>query len=185
MEIDYYFNYKNIMRNLSIKKFNSSIKNSYSVPVFGKLQYVFSLRNYIDIDDFSIFNCIFLLRQFFGERSFITGYKTSFDLGIYYYNFDVIIVFNKNEVFLGIYYYFLSLSEAIKNNKILKYNKIKNYSKDKYYLSVKILNMNIFTDKVITLGLFNLKDKLNIRFFFFKSNYTISKFLVSCLKLDK
>lgn len=80
LEIDYYFFYNNIIRNiLFLKMFN--LRNTYAIPYLKKICLFFSLFHINDIDDVQIYNYLYLFKYFFGKRAFLTKKRALYSLG--------------------------------------------------------------------------------------------------------
>lgn len=66
---DYYSLYKNITRNLILRK-NGLIINSYKIPNISKISYSFRLYKLEDLDDVQIYIIYIFLNFFLVERVF-------------------------------------------------------------------------------------------------------------------
>ena|ERR1700710_1405967 len=73
-----------------------SVSYVYAQPFLKSLLLYFPVRDLELLDHPKIFNYVYLFAFFFGRRALIKNYNSLFNLGRYYFSFDVIICFNNN-----------------------------------------------------------------------------------------
>lgn len=76
---------------------------SYAQPFMKSLILYFAIRDLEQLDHPKIFNYVYLFAFFFGRRAMIKNYSSLFNLGRYYFSFDVVIPFNtRNSIYLAL-----------------------------------------------------------------------------------
>lgn len=156
---DILFNYNNTTRFVLLHKL--SVLNSFLVPSLHKLVCYFSVKNIEDLNDVKIYNYFFFLKFFFGTRAFFTGYRMDQGFGRTAYDFNIQIVIRKTDLSFP-FSFILNDVMPIIDNDYLYYNLKKI---DYFICNVTIKDMNIFSEKKTNLGLFNLKDNFNLKFY--------------------
>jgi len=158
MEKDLFFYYKYIVRFFFYNKSSYlSNLNCFLIPKFWKVHLFFEILDLIDLDDPKIFNYFYLFRFFFGKKAFYSRYSTRFSLNVLYHNFLVNLVFTKKEIYFCINFFV---------NEIFPYLNKKNLNINFSSNEVVIYDMAIFLEKKTNIGLFSLRDSLNVTFFF-------------------
>lgn len=159
LTVDYYFNYKNTIRFLLIQKL-STIKNTYNIPKIQKIIYFFFFNKIEDLNDVELYNSFYLFKFFFGRKVFFTKTYSFYSLGKYYYNFNIQLILNKSfDIYLILYY--------LKNNIILNIDNTlikKGFISNKLYFT-KLKDIKIFSEIKTNLGLFYLKNSININIY--------------------
>jgi hypothetical protein len=79
-EIDLFFTYKYTIRFLLSHKLINNY-NIHTIPNISKLVLYFSLNKLEDIDSIEIYNYLYLFKQFFGRKAFLSKTKSQFNLG--------------------------------------------------------------------------------------------------------
>lgn len=156
---DILFNYNNITRFLLLHKL--SIDNTFLIPSLSKLVCYFSIKNLEDLSDVKIYNYFFFLKFFFGSRAFFTGYRVDQGFGRTAHNFNVQLILRKSDLSFS-FAFILNDIIPIIDNDYLYYNLKK---LDYFICNITIKDMNIFSEKKTNLGLFNLKDSFNLKFY--------------------
>ena len=159
MYYDTRFHYSNVVRAQLILK-NFIIKSNYTIPMLNKLNIYFAVRKLENRDHPKIYNYLFLFRFFFGLSGYITNYNSIFILNKTYYSFDVAAGISKKNNYYLIYYLAYELLPAA----VTITNYIKNTKHNKKSLVLTLWDMNLFTEKKTSLGLFDLVDPINYQF---------------------
>lgn len=58
------------------------------------MYFFFPVRKLEQLDHPKIFNYVYLVKFFFGRRVFIRNYYSFFNLGRYFFNFDLVVIFS-------------------------------------------------------------------------------------------
>jgi hypothetical protein len=155
---DLFFHYKYVCRFLLIQKIGYLTLSTHHISEIAKVVAFFSVKDLVDLEDLRNSNYFFLLKFYFGRRAFVLNYKTEFSLNVLYHSFMVQFVSRGNNVYFPIIFILNDFKFCL-SNKSFKIFRSKNT------LSFKVLDMNIFLERKTNVGFFNLKDKLNIKFF--------------------
>ena len=131
MIIDSFFNYKYVSRYILLNKIG--ISNTYSIAECKKLIYFFSLNKIEDLNDAQLYNYFYLIKFFFGKLSFFSKVKKFYLLGSWYYNFNVQLIVNNNNIIINMLHYLFN-------------NIIANVEKNLLYLGLKGKKINIFSN---------------------------------------
>lgn len=91
MFFDIFFYYYTVLRQVFTFRF---YRLCFLLPVFTGLLIFFPVRNLQELNHPRIFNYAYLFRFFFGRRSFVNEYTSFFNLGKYYYSFNIAIYYN-------------------------------------------------------------------------------------------
>lgn len=181
INIDYPFTYKNSLRLIVMLKLGLLYNNNtYNVPFLSKLKFFFSLSNSVDKDNISIYNYFYLFKFFFGKNAFLSKYKSYYNLGMWYYSFNVYITVVKKDVYLYLFYYvndFLSMIDKI-------YFKYGIFSMKLNILYIVLKDLTIFSEKKTNMGLFNLEDSLNLHLYFSGGDVNSSKLILNNSKIN-
>lgn len=78
--MDYTFFYKYTIRSLLMHKCKK-IKNTLEIPLIMKIYFTFPLRRISDIDDKQVYNYLYLLKFYFGQKGSLTKLKSFYNLG--------------------------------------------------------------------------------------------------------
>lgn len=177
LKIDSSFNINNLIRFIMLHKIQ--IKNSFLIPKFSKIVCYFSLKNLEDLDDVKIYNYFYFFKFFLGYNAFVANYNMIQGYGKTTYNLRIQIVLCKNHIIFPLSFFASDLLPIVDKDYLeLKFRKLKGY-----HVNLLINDMNIFTEKKTNIGLFNLKDGLNIKFFIKNSNISYVKLYFNHLKL--
>jgi len=176
--IDYNFFYKNSVRTLLFYKL-FSLTNIKEIPSLSKLICSFSLSKIDDCDDVQVYNYCYLFKFFFGRIAYLTRVKSFYNLGIWSYSFRVFIIFQDKEIFNKLFFIINDLLYRLDNN-FINFG-IFSIKLNIFYLS--ITDLNIFSEKKTNLGLFNLKQNLDFKFFCTGFDIQNSKVLFRNLKI--
>jgi len=178
--VDYFFNYKFAIRFCILHKLGL-ISNNFSIPFVEKIVLYFSLKDLETLDDARIYNYSYFFRFFLGQRSFFSGYKSFFNLGKTTFSVKVQLILSKSDIFGSLLFFsndvfsFMDLSYVS-----AKFSKKKN---NLYLFSYTIKDMNIFVEKKTNVGLFNLKDPLDLRVFVFSADNLSPNLLLQSFKI--
>lgn len=159
LNLDYLFTYKFCLRYLITQKLNIN-KNIYLIPNIQKIIFYFFFNKLENLNDIELYNSFYLFKFFFGRKVFFTKTFSFYSLGKYYYNFNIQLIIYKN---LDIYFQLIYL----KNNILINIDKnllIKNLMK-KNVININIKNIKVFSETKTNLGLFNLKNSININIY--------------------
>ena len=173
--VDYRFNHRALVRFLVLHK--GLVGSSFSIPVFSKLFFFFSVRDLEDLNDVRLYNYLYFFRFFFGVRAFFTNYR--FKAGFFksVYDFKVYIFLRRDLLFFGLGFFVNDVLPFVDRDflevKLLR----------KYKVIFRLRDMNFFSEKKTNLGLFNLKDFLNLHFFMSKSGFSLAKLYFNNLKI--
>lgn len=159
ISIDYNFFYKQVARGILINKLN--VDNIYNVPSINKINFFFILSKIEDLDDVQIYNYLYLFKYFFGKSAFLTKIKSFFNLGKWSYSLKVILNIKSNDIY-KIFFFFLNDIYYIAE-KSYKYKGIFSNKLNIFYIIIK--DLHIFSEKKTNLGLFFLKQSLNMHIF--------------------
>lgn len=175
---DVLFNYNNITRFILLHKLSSV--NSFSIPNVYKLVCFFSIKNLDDMTDVKIYNYFYFFKFFFGSRAFFTGYKIDQGFGKTAYNFNIQLILRKNDLYIPFSFFIYDILPIIDHDYL-----VINFKKLNYFIcSISIKDMNIFSEKKTNLGLFNLKDNFNLKFFFVGLDFISVKLYFNNMKLN-
>lgn len=175
--VDFFFNNKFSSRHYLIHKLHSV--HGALLPHIIDLVLLFSLRDLETLDDVRLYNYFFFFKFFLGVRPIFSGYKSKFHLGKttysikvqlmgFVYAFDILYFFS-NDVFALLDKSYLSTMY---------------YRKRKSHQILYILkDMNLFIEKKTNIGLFNLKNSLNISFVFASNNKAGASLLLQTFKI--
>jgi hypothetical protein len=91
MFFDLFFFYYNSLRPNFLGYFRPTL---FILPLLTSLLIFFPVRNLQELNHPKIFNYAYLFRFFLGRHSLINNYTSLFNLGKYYYSFNVAISYN-------------------------------------------------------------------------------------------
>lgn len=176
---DYFFHDKFSSRFLMMHKLNSFA--SHQIPSFVKLVLFFALKDLETLDDVRIFNYFYFFRFFLGRVAFFHGYKSFFRLGKTTFNIKIQVIASKSDIHKTLFFLsndvFALVSSSYVSNKLVMKSSVGFIV---YYV---LRDMNIFVEKKTNVGLFNLKDPLNIHIFVFSTNKLGPKYMLQSFKL--
>jgi hypothetical protein len=155
---DLSFHYKNVCRFLLIQKIGYLTLSTHLVSEIAKVVVFFSVKDLVDFEDLRDSNYFFLLKFYFGRRAFVLNYRTEFSLNILYHSFIIQFISKGADVYFPINF-------ILNDFKFCLTKKSFDISRHRKTLRFKVLDMNIFLERKTNVGFFNLKDKLNLRFF--------------------
>jgi len=178
LKTDFFFTYKYILRFLLIHKYGLFC-NTFEVPVLNKLFIFFCISDVVDIDDACFFNYPFLFRFFFGRRAFFTKFKSIFNLGTYFFSFQIFTFFNGRSCFFPIFFFVNDLKCFSDYNTYFVYPVFNNFN----YFYINFYNLNIFLEKKTNIGLYNLKHKMHFKFCLKSYDFFSSFLFFDLLKL--
>lgn len=180
LKVDYNFTYNNTLRFMLIQKFGF-FSNVMEIPVVQSLIIFFNIRDLEDLDDTCIYNYFYLVRFFFGKKCYFKKYSYFFNLGRYFYSFTVQTCFNVREVYFPIFFFVndLLMFTSKSNFKVLH-----QFTLNKNIFIIPFFDMNLFLEKKTNLGLYNLKNYINFKFFIKGGDFLTSTFLMDSLKLN-
>jgi hypothetical protein len=172
---DLFFHYKYICRFLLIQKLGCLKLNTYSVPYMAKSVVFFSVRNLVDLEDLRGSNYFFLIKLYFGRRSFFVNYESCFSLNVLYHSFVAELILTGRNAYFPMIFLLndLQFFLAKKDFSIVVSNSVLNFE---------VFDMNIFSERKTNVGFFNLKDNLNLSFYC-SGSIRESKILFKILKL--
>ena len=161
LQSDFSFSYKHTLRFLLIHKCGYFF-NSFELPKLNYTYLFFTLNDIVDLDDVSSFNYFYLIKFFFGKKSYFTNTTSIFHLGVTYYYFKVFCFFFKNSKFYTLAFFSndllpLSSSFHVKQSII---------DLHKGLFIFKFFDLNLFLEKKTNVGLYNLNHNLNLKFKF-------------------
>lgn len=158
--IEYNFFYKQVIRHILIQKLNICI-NINNVPCINKMMFFFILSKIEDLDDVQIYNYLYLFKYFFGKSAFLTKIKSFFNLGKWSYSLKVVLNIKSNGLYNFFFYFLNDIYYIVEKNYKLKgiFSKKLNI----FYIIIK--DLHIFSEKKTNLGLFFLKQPLNLHIF--------------------
>lgn len=177
VKTDILFNYNSITRFVLLHKL--SVENTFFIPSLHKLVCYFSIKNLEDLNDVKIYNYFFFFKFFFGSRAFLTGYRTDQGFGHTAYNFNVQIILRKLDLSFPFSFIVNDIMPIIDNDYL--YCNLKKL--DYFICNITIKDMNIFSEKKTNLGLFNLKDHFNLKFYVSAKNMEHAKLYFKNSKL--
>lgn len=173
--LDLYFHSLHITRFLLNTRL--PLLNTHAVPGLAKLTLYFSLRNLSTLEDPSVYNYFYFFRFFLGRKAYVTAYKTFYSLRVTYYSFDICITLNKKKAFFPIAFYVNDV------HRFLSLRGAKSFFTSPLCYTIRINDMNLFTERKTNLGLYNLKHSLNYRFFLCNGDFLSSQIFLDSLKL--
>jgi len=178
--IDLSLNYKFLSRFFIMHKLNL-FKNNFQIPFIKKIVLFFSLKDLDTFDDPRFYNYFFFFKFFLGKKAAFYGYNSFFNLGKTTFSIKVQLVLSKNDVYNTLLFF---------SNDILSfidplYIGVKHFEKANrlYCICYLIKDMNLFVEKKTNIGLFHLKDPLNIQLFFFGDTSLSVKNLLQSFKI--
>lgn len=177
LNLDYYFTYKYTLRYILIQKLNIK-KNIYTIPNINKIIMFFFFKKYENLDSVELYNCFYFFKYFFGKKVFFTKTYLFYSLGKNYYNFNIQIILNKSKENYLITIY-------LKNNIINSLDKLlikKGLINNTLYF-INLKDNKIFSEMKTNLGLFNLKNLLNINIYLLGCNKLYNKIFIINLKI--
>lgn len=177
--LDYSFNYKFFSRFLIMHKLN--LLNNFTLPIIDKIIFFFSLKDLETLDDARVYNYFFFFKFFLGRRAFFSGYKSFFNLGKTTFNVKIQMILNKSDVFNAL----LFMSNDVFAFLDLSYisAKMSRKADNTFIISYILKDMNLFVEKKTNVGLFNLRDPLNMKLFIFSSSDLSPKILLQSFKI--
>lgn len=177
--IDLFFTYKYTLRFLLMQKLNKNC-NTYNIPNITKIILFFCLKKFEDLDNVEVYNYFYLFKYFLGKKAFLSKIKSQYSLGKWYYNFNVKIIIHKpKDIYVLLFFFINNIIKNIDNTYINKGFLSKNLNI--FFIIIK--DMNIFSEIKTNLGLFNLKNPLNINIYFLGVDYKISKLYLKNIKI--
>ena len=91
-----------VLRHLWLVKSTLGV-HSYKQPFLKSLFLSFAIRDLEQLDHPKVFNYVYLFAFFFGRKALIRNYSSLFNLGRYYFSFDVMTSFaNKNTIYMAL-----------------------------------------------------------------------------------
>ena len=133
-----------------------------------------------DLDSIEIYNYLYLFKQFFGRKAFLSKIKTQFKLGKWYYNFNINLILNKSKDIYTLLFFFSNNILINIDKSLIKKGFLSKKLNIFYFI---IQDINIFSEIKTNLGLFNLKKFLNINIFFVGLDYQGSKIYLNNIKI--
>jgi hypothetical protein len=175
--LDSFFHYRHVGRFICVQKLNNLALSTHQVPALRKLVLFISIKNSLDLDDSCNSNYIYLLKLFFGRRFFVSNYSTIFHLNNLYHSFNIQSIYRGRKMYFPISFLSMAILPVL-NKEFLLLKIFENF------INIAVLDMNLFTEKKNNVGLFNLKDSLNYKFFFSGVDFNQNgEFFLSSLKL--
>lgn len=178
--VDYYFFYKYTLRNILMNKYK--FNNTYSIPFLKELTMFIPLRKMEGntfMETREAYNYFYLFKFFFGYYSFINSFKSSFNVGLWTYSYNIQLSVKKKNIF-NVLFYLLNDVLYLVDKSFLSSGI---FSKDLNILYVNLRDLNLFSEKKTNLGLFNLNSELNILFKLGGGDHKTSKVLLKNFKL--
>lgn len=175
LKVDCNFTYRYTLRSILMHRY-FYFKNFFELPTLNSLLIYFSINEVEQLEDPRTFNYFYLIRFFFGRKSFFTKFSSFFSHNKNYYSFNVQIFLNKNDLFFPLFFLSNDLL-ALTSSKFINYF----FTPTRFDIFVlRFFDMNLFLEKKTNAGLYNLLNNLNYKFFFECSNYEINElFLIS------
>lgn len=138
-----------------VQKYN--IFSRHNISQIIQILYFFILVHIEDLDDVQIYNYLYLFKYFFGKIAILTKIKTFFNLGKWTYSLRVYLNFSYKQI---LYNQFLFFINDLYLNSDKNFYSIYSLQRQIYYFV--LTDLAIFTNKKTNLGLFYLKQKLNV-----------------------
>jgi len=158
-DTDYFFHYRHLLRFVLLHKLDC-FSTIFDLPRLRSALLVFSVQRLLDLDDARSFNYFFLARFFFGNGAFVAGFKSSFSLGRSYYSFQLLSFFKERFAHFPLLFLANDLLPFVGRQYFRHF-----FWMNEFNLS--FFDMNLFLEKKNNLALYNLRDFLRYRFFFF------------------
>jgi len=172
--IDFY--YKNIGRYILYLKY-SNIKYLHSnIIEINKFIIYFNLKNVIDLNNLSIFSCIYFFKYYLGVIPFFSNYEHKFHLNVHYYNFLIQYNFLYKYKYYPLYFFLNDVYFMIKKIYI-------NFKEGSNFFEYTINDMNFFIEKNNLLGFYYLKYNVNFKIEFTLFDNFDSKNILYIFKL--
>lgn len=172
------FNYNHLFRFLILHKLHL-LNNVFSLPYINSLICFFSIKNLEDLNDVKIYNYFYFFKFFFGYKAFFFSYKANYGFGKTTYDFSIQLVLNKRDLYRNFFFILNDIIYCMDTN----YFSYSFYKENFYVYFMSIKDMNIFSEKKTNLGLFNLKDFLNIKVFIAARDIKSAKLLLDVFKI--
>ena len=171
-----YFYNKNICRYILYLKY-SNLKYLHSNMIdIDKFIVYFNLKNIIDLNNLSIFSCIYFSKYYFGIIPFFSNYEHIFHLNVHYYNFFIQYNFIYKYKYYPLYFFLNDIYFIIKKIYI-------DIKEDYNYFEYTINDMNFFIEKNNLLGFYYLKYNVNFKIEFTLFNNFDPKNILYIFKL--
>ena len=158
MFFDSFFFYHFIMRKIWFLKF-PAIFNIFFLPFMTWFSIFFPIRKLELLEHPKIFNYVYFFRFFLGRYAFITSYNSFFHLGLHWYSFDSGISFSHiNTIYIPLFFIIYEVQPFLNLQLTTSFA----FSSAKHF-TLKLLDLNIFTEKKTNAGLFYLLDFLYLK----------------------
>ncbi len=159
--INLYYIYYYILRFIFLYR-SIIINNSYDIFYIKKLILFFSIKSVDSLNNVNFYNYYYLIKFFFGLRSFFTAYKSIFHLGVTTYNINIQSVLRRKDIYINLYFFINDIFKYIKKEYSF-YHNISNNRGSSLFI---IKDMSIFPNKKTNIGLFHLVDFLYLKIFY-------------------
>jgi len=161
MFFDLQFQYSNIFRYICINQKNRTINitNSYSMYKIVKLSLYFSVNKTEQVDHARTYNYIYLFKFFMGLKAYVTHYNTMFSLGKTYYTYNVGLQLTGRKINFALFFLLYELFPYVNLNVAVTW-----YWKNSYQPIMIYWEVNYFTEKKASAGLFDLDHPLQCEF---------------------
>lgn len=182
LKVDYFFNYKFLLRFLLIHKSVFLFNNSFGLSFLHTLLVYFSINELESFDDTRTINYFYLFRFFFGCRCYIVGFSTVSSYNKVIYNFNVQIFLKNRNCFFSVFFLVNDILSSYISFSFFKFFYM-SLKKGDIYFFVRFFDMNFFLERKTNPGLYDLIDNLNFRFFFKCSDLELCYIVLTLLKV--
>jgi hypothetical protein len=159
--VDYFFSYKYVLRHILINQLGE-VSNTYRLPLLHEVKVFFLVRGLEFLSHPRAFNYLYLSYFFLGAIPFLQEFNSTFDFGRSFHDYKITCSFVKNCYSIIFFLTNELLYVTNKNN----YSIYDNYfSKGFQSFCLSYFDMNLFLEKKTSIGLYNLEDYLNFRFY--------------------
>lgn len=173
-----FFNYNCTLRFLLLHKL-PLVKNIFVLPCLRNLICFFSIKGLEDLSDVRIYNYFYFFKFFFGHKAFFFSYKVNLGFGKTTYDFTIQIALNKHDLFRNFFFISSDIIYCVDYN----YMDYCFYKASFFVFFIVIKDMNIFSEKKTNLGLFNLKNYLNVKVSISASDSDAARLLLNVFKI--
>jgi len=137
--------------------------NCYNIFYINKIILFFSIKSVDSLNNVNFYNYYYLIKFFFGLRSFFTAYKSIFHLGVTTYNINIQSVLRRKDIYLNLYFFINDIFKHIRKEYSFYHNATMLNKGNSLFI---IKDMSIFPNKKTNIGLFHLIDFLYLKIFY-------------------
>lgn len=178
---DYLLHYNFTSRFLLMHKLN--VINIWDIPKINKFILFFSLKQLETLDDPRVYNYFYFFRFFLGFCAAFTGYKSFFSLGKTTFQINIQVILTDKKLLQNTLFFFANDVFSLLDRSYLTMS-MRQMHFNNFILIYCLKDMNLFVEKKTNVGLFYLRDPLNMQLFLTTPPNINVNILMQCFKIN-